>query len=99
MADTTRPIMEAEEATTARARLAGAIGLLLPLSPDDVDDIVALGIEGRDAFEELPEDRCEPGASPSYRYAGGRWAVEFRHGRPHLIEAVNVAAQTVRSAV
>jgi hypothetical protein len=79
---------------TARDRLARAIGLYHALSESDVEDIVDQGLGTPDDFGRGP---AEDGP-PTYTYRGRRWAVEYRDGRPHLIDAIEVPSDAARSA-
>lgn len=77
---------------TARDRLARAIGLLHELTQADVEDIVDQGLANPGDFEATDDPT-------TYRYAGDRWQVQFSHGRPHLVEAVDVPEDAPASAV
>ncbi|MEI6502251.1 MAG: hypothetical protein WCP21_14640 [Armatimonadota bacterium] len=86
------PISTEEEACMPQAILARTIGLLRPLSFDEMQDVIDAALATDDDFE-------SSGEPPTYTYIGDRWQVEFRLGRPHLIDAVNVPPAPPRSAV
>jgi len=88
--DMRAPISTEEEACMPQAILARAIGLLRPLSFDEMQDVIDAALATDDDFE-------SSGEPPTYTYIGDRWQVEFRLGRPHLIDAVNVPPDAPRS--
>jgi hypothetical protein len=89
-------ITDRELSMTARDRLTRNIGLYGPLSESDVEDIIDAGLADEHDFEPSDDPFASDDDPPAYTYRGSRWAVEFRNGRPHLVEAVNVPP---RSAV
>jgi hypothetical protein len=84
------PITDREIHMTARDRLARAIGLYHSLSEADREDIVDQGLASSDDFEPSDDPFASDDDPPTYAYRGSRWGVEFRNGRPHLVEAINV---------
>lgn len=80
-------------------RLARAIGLYHPLLEADREQIIDAGLADDNDFEILkpPWDRDRD--PPVYGYCGDRWTVEFRGGRPYLIEAIDVPSGTPGSEV
>jgi len=71
---------------TPRCALAEAIGFCRPLPVEQMELLCDGGLAMPDEFEAVEDD--EPGfpVVTGYRYVGDAWEVEFRHGRPVLVE-------------
>jgi len=88
-------ITERELSMTAADRLARNLAFCRPLSVTNVDDIIDQRLaDGRDEFVLMGDPWIAADGTLAYRYCGTRWAVEYRNGRPHLIEAINVPADS-----
>ena len=79
---------------TARDRLTRNIGLYGPLSESDVEDIIDQELATRDDFEPSVDPFASDDDPPTFAYRGSRWGVEFRGGRPHLVEAIDMPPRT-----
>lgn len=77
---------------TATDILARSIGLHHPLSEADREQIIDAGLADEDDFK-------TNGDPPTYTYTGEEWDVEFSHGRPRLIDRIEVPPDIPRSAV
>lgn len=86
------PITTEEQSTTAATRLAYHIEFAADLHLPDVEDIIDAGLANEADFG--PDNDPD-----TYSYRGDRWVVEFRSGRPHLIEAINVPPDAPGPAV
>jgi hypothetical protein len=91
------PITESDIRMTARDMLARAIGLYHPISEADREQIIDAGLADESDFEPSGHPLDSGDGPPTYSYRGSRWMVEFRAGRPHLVEDIEVPADAARS--
>jgi len=82
-------VTEAEVVRTAADRLARHIAFDVRLSIANLEDIVDQDLADRGEFVPDPEDLR------AYVYNGDRWAIEYRTGRPRLVEAIEVGPHPV----
>jgi len=81
-----RPITRDEESMTPRAILAEAVGFCGPLTIEQVGLVCDAGLAVGEEFEPIVDSDLGLLMLTGYRYVGDAWEVEFRHGRPILVE-------------
>lgn len=91
------PITPKEQIMTSADRLARNIALFYPLSEYDVEDIVDAELATQEEFGPTVYPVADDEDEDLYDYRGSRWSAEFRNGRPHLVETIDVPPDLPRS--
>jgi len=76
---------------TPQSALARSIAFHRPLRHEQVTELIAAGLGEPGDYEAIEDDELGFPVLTGFRYCGHTWDVDFRHGRPVLVEAGTAA--------
>jgi len=76
---------------TPQSVLARSVAFRRPLTHDQVAELIAAGLGEPADYEAIEDDELGLPVLTGFRYIGGEWDVDFRHGRP-VVVATGMAA-------